>query len=209
MTDPIPTRPSGPHPTPEQLYLARGRQDEEAQRILRHAAVCAQCSVELARQEAFDAPEAMPADGLEAAWERFGKEPEARPRRPAYRPPILALAATLAVCIVGLGLWVTKPEPQAANVERGAPALAADWQPSGTLDSLPTVFTFPAPKDEPRRVRVFDAAQDYTWTSEPTTGGRIAFPESERQRLRPGVKYFWTVLDGGEESAARSFRVRP
>lgn len=208
MTDPIPMRPSGPHPTPEQLYLARGRQDEDAQRILRHAAGCAQCSVELARQEAFDAPAAMPAGDLEAAWERFGEEPEARPRRPAYRSPVFALAATLAVCIVGLGFWVTKPEHEAVNVERGVPAMAADWQPSGLLDAPPAVFTFPAPKDETRRVRVFDAAQDYTWTSQPTAGGRIVFPESERRRLRPGVRYFWTVLDG-EEDAARSFRVRP
>lgn len=57
-------------------------------------------------------------------------------------------------------------------------------------------------------MRVFDAAQDYTWTSEPMAGGRIPFPETERRRLRPGVEYFWTVLDGGEGDAARSFRVR-
>lgn len=209
MTDPIPMRPSGPHPTPEQLYLARGRQDEDAQRILRHAAGCAQCSVELARQEAFDAPAAMPAGDLEAAWERFGEEPEARPRRPAYRSPVFALAATLAVCIVGLGLLTTKLGLQDADVERGALSRGTvEGQPSGLLDAPPAVFTFPAPKDETRRVRVFDAAQDYTWTSQPTAGGRIVFPESERRRLRPGVRYFWTVLDG-EEDAARSFRVRP
>jgi hypothetical protein len=39
--------------------------------------------------------------------------------------------------------------------------------------------------------------------------GRIAFPETERQRLRPGVQYFWTVVGGaGEEPAAQSFRIR-
>jgi hypothetical protein len=210
MTDPIPPRPSGPHPTPEQLYAARrGAHDAEAEQTLLHAAGCAQCSVEMARQEAFDGPEALPAAALEAAWERFGREPEARASHHSLRRvPVLALAATLTACVLGLGLWVTRSGPEPADVERGAPVPVADWQPSGILDSPPAEITFANPQGEPRRVRVFDAAQDYTWTSEPTTDGRVPFPEAERRRLRPGVEYFWTVLDGGDGEAARSFRIR-
>lgn len=204
MTDPIPPRPSGPHPTPEQLYLARSREDDESRRILRHAAGCAQCSVELARLEAFDAPEALPEGAVEAAWERFGGEPQSRAPR---RPPVLALAATLAACIVGLGLWMTTQAPREADVERGAPVTAADWQPSGVLDAPPAAFTFPAPESGTRRVRVFDAGQAYTWTSPPTEEGRVAFPETERRRLRAGVEYFWTVLGGEDTGPARSFRI--
>ncbi|HKI02768.1 MAG TPA: hypothetical protein VKK31_12390 [Thermoanaerobaculia bacterium] len=216
MTDPIPMRPLGPHPTAEQLYHARGRQDEESKRLLRHAAGCALCSEEMARQEAFDQPEALPAAALEAAWERFGREPEARrgspPRRgsSSRRAPLLALAAALTACVLGLGIWNAQriPEPaEPADTERGAVMTGAGWSPTGALNAPPAELTFPNPQGEPRRVRVFDASQGYTWTSEPTTGGRIAFPEAERQRLRPGVEYFWTVLDGGEGAAARSFRI--
>ncbi len=205
MTDPIPPRPPGPHPTPEQLYLARGRQDEESKRILRHAAGCAQCSVELARQEAFDAPEALPKGDVEAAWERFGRESEpVRGRN--RRGPALALAATLAACAVGLGLWMTRQAPREAGVERGVAIVAEDWQPSGVLDAPPAEFTFPA-QDGSWRVKVFDARQTYTWTSPPAEGGRVAFPETERRRLRAGVEYFWTVLGGDDAGAARSFRI--
>ena len=207
MTDPVPPRPAGPHPTAEQLYRARrGPRDAEAERVLLHAAGCALCSVEMARQDAYDAPAAVPAAALEAAWERFGREPQIR--RPAGRTAVLSLAAALAVCVLGLGVWVAERRSETADVERGAPAAAADWEPSGTLDAPPAAFTFPDPGGEPRRIRVFDATQSYTWTSEPATGGRIAFPETERRRLRPGVEYFWTLLDDHEGGAARSFRIQ-
>lgn len=207
MTDLVQLRQAGPHPTAEQLYRARrGPRAAEAERVLLHAAACALCSAEMARQEAYDAPEALPPAAVEAAWERFGREPEIR--RPADRTPTLALAATLAICALGLGVWMAERRPETADVERGAPATTAGWEPSGILNSPPAAFTFPAPAGEPRRIRVFDAAQSYTWTSEPATGGRIAFPETERRRLRAGVEYFWTLLDGPEGAAARSFRIR-
>jgi hypothetical protein len=227
MTDPIiPWRPVGPHPTPEQLYAARHGQDdrhgqnEKSRALLRHAAGCAACSEEMARQEAFDQPGALQAAALEAAWERFRQEPDSRTPRMSQAPrrwtPILALAAALTACVLGLGLWMTRtgPQPGTADVERGAPGipgLAADWQPSGLLDAPPAELTFPNPEGETRRVRVFDASQGYTWTSPPTDGGRIALPEAERRRLKPGVEYFWTVLGGDEPNegnAARSFRIR-
>jgi hypothetical protein len=208
MTESIPLRPAGPHPTPEQLYRARhSPRDAEAERVLEHAAGCALCSTELARQEAFDEPEALPAGAVEAAWQRFGAEPVAA-RRSARQAPLLALAAAVVICVLGLGIWMSRQSPAPHDVERGAEGTAADWQPAGTLDAPPEAFVFPAPAGEPRRVKVFDATQSYTWTSEPTTGGRIVFPPAERQRLRPGVEYFWTVLDSDEERAAPSFRIR-
>jgi hypothetical protein len=54
---------------------------------------------------------------------------------------------------------------------------------------------------------MFDAARSYSWTSLPTAGGWIAFPQVERKKLRPGVTYFWSVLEE-ENAPARSFRLR-
>jgi hypothetical protein len=216
MTDPtIPQRPHGPHPTPEELYQAhRDPGDAGAIRILRHAAGCARCSQEMARQEAFDQPEPVPAGVLDAAWERFGRgEPMTRPmtrpmtHRPAERrTPFLALAATLTLCLLGLGLWIAERAPRHEEVERGGEPATAGWEPSGSLAAPPAELVFSDAGGEPRRVKVFDAAQSYVWTSPPTPGGRVAFPETERRRLRPGVEYFWTVLDNdGEEGATLSF----
>jgi hypothetical protein len=212
MTASIPRYPAGPHPTPEELYAARrGPRDAMAERILAHAFGCASCSEELARQEAFDQPERLRAGALEAAWQRFGAaEPLAARtvRSAARRTPVLALAAALMICALGLGLWMARQRPRALDVERGG-EVAADQQPAGTLAAPPEAFVFSSPAGEPRRVKVFDETQSYTWTSPPTIGGRIAFPKLERQRLRPGVKYYWMVLDGEEQSAAQSFRIVP
>lgn len=215
MTDPIPQRALGPHPTPEELYQAR--RDPEgagAARLLRHAAGCAVCSLEMARQEAFDQPEPLPAGTLDAAWERFGRgEPMTRPmnrpvtRRPAERrTPFLALAATLTLCLLGLGFWITQRVPHHDEVERGSEPATAGLEPSGSQAAPPAELVFSDPGGTPRRVKVFDATQSYVWTSPPATGGRVAFPEAERRRLQPGVEYFWTVLDDdGEEGATLSF----
>jgi len=208
MTDPIPQRPPGPHPTSEELYRARrSPEGAGAARVLRHAAGCAVCSLELARQEAFDQPEPLPAGALDAAWERFGQgEPMIRPmtrRTPKHRTPLLALAATLTLCALGLGIWVAQ---RPHDVERGGEEVTAGWEPSGALNAPPAELVFSAPGGKPRRVKVFDAAQSYVWTSPPAPGGRVAFPEAERRRLRPGVEYFWTVLDDdGEEGTTLSF----
>src|SRR5947209_2594244 len=83
MSEGIPLRPSGPHPTPAEVYGARTNPaGPGAERVLRHAAACARCSEEMARQEAFDHPEPLPAAALDAAWERFGRgEPNAQSTR--------------------------------------------------------------------------------------------------------------------------------
>jgi len=222
MTESIPRRPKGPHPTPEQLYAARrGPRDAAAERVLAHAFGCARCSEELARQEAFDQPEPLRAGDLEAAWQRFGaaQYPTAAPapaaaRSAVRRTPLYALAAALLVCALGLGLWQLRPRPAALDVERSdgtagdLEEFAVDRQPVGTLAAPPEAFVFSSPAGEPRRVRVFDETQSYTWTSAPTVGGRIVFPETERQRLRPGAQYFWLVLGGDDDQgAAQSFRI--
>jgi hypothetical protein len=229
-------RPLRQHPTPEQLYRARrGPRTAEAERWLAHAHACARCSEELLRQEAFDDPEPLSGRHLAAAWERFGErapkapvipisriaaipaitdpadasKPQRRDRRPALRPAALALAAMLAAA-VGLGLWTAGRAPAAprsavlrGGTKGGAPGA---WQPSGTLAAPPTALVFP-PDGEPHRVTVFDGSRSYTWTSPPASDGKVPFPAVEQQRLRRGVEYFWTVVDG-DGTAARSFRLR-
>jgi hypothetical protein len=216
MADPVlPVRPPGPHPTPEQLYSARrGPRTAEAERWLAHAAACALCSEELVHQEAFDAPEPVSAGRLAAAWERFKEGPSRAPRPPrrlAVPRSGLALAASLAVAVVGLSVWTATRPPQAPHAAlRGGAEItdqAGAWQPAGPLDAPPAELVFPAADGEAQRVTVFDATHTYTWTSPPATGGRIPFPAAERQRLHRGVEYFWTVL-GDEGAVARKFWLR-
>ena len=231
MTDAaLPPRPRGPHPTPEQLYKARrGPRTAEDERCLAHAAVCAACSEELLRQEAFDDPEPVSPGSLAAAWERFGKPEARRPKapvipitrnfpvaqparnsRPALRRAGLFLAAALVVGTVGLGIW-QRSQPLSHNamaVQRGGGAPAGDWQPAGLLDAPPAEIVFPAPPEgESRRILVFDGPRTYTWTSPPTADGRVPFPEAERKKLKRGVDYFWTVVEE-DGAAAPAFRLR-
>ncbi|HEX4959695.1 MAG TPA: hypothetical protein VF173_02565 [Thermoanaerobaculia bacterium] len=214
MTEPIPLRPVGPHPSPEEIYRVRKAKGAEgSEPVLLHVAGCALCSAEMARQEAFDHPEPMPSAALEAAWQRFNRG-ETEIRRPSRRTPLLALAATLAFCIVGSGIWMMEHKEQEAgpgspeqgvDAYRGSVEATEGWVPSGPLAAPPAEFIFTTPDDgQPRQVKVFDAAQTYVWTSPPTRRRQVAFPETERQRLRPGAEYFWTVLGGeGEERATR------
>jgi hypothetical protein len=211
MTDLIPQRPPGPHPTPDEIYRARcSPEDAASARILRHAAGCALCSLEMARQEAFDQPEPLPVGALDAAWERFGQEDQTEPaaRRSVRRPlSFLALAATLTLCLLGLSLLTVRYSSlQKESVVRGGEETTAGWKPAGKLSAPPAELVFSDPGGKPRRVKVFDATQSYVWTSPPAPGGRVAFPEEERRHLRPGVEYFWTVLDDdGEKGATLSF----
>jgi len=215
----------------------RGPRTAEAERWLAHAAACAVCTEELLHQEAFDAPEPVAPSRLAAAWERSRKRRQASPAplapvipisrlakivQPPARPSSIsrfrraglgAAAALVAamVGVTGLGLWnhrspvVSQPQPAPL---RGAAEPSGVWQPSGLLDAPPTEIRFPAPPDgEPRRVMVFDAARSYSWTNLPAAGGRAAFPEAEQKKLRPGVSYFWIVLEE-ENAPAQRFRLR-
>lgn|GEM_PF-1939932 len=136
------------------------------------------------------------------------------PRKQSRAPWIAALAASLAAVTV-LSVWTSlRPEPsQLATpppaVRGGSRTVAAAgvWLPAGTLDGPPSEIVFPAANGEEQRVTVFDADHSYTWTSPPAANGRVLFPAGERQRLRKGVDYYWTVI-GQEEMEARSFRLR-
>lgn len=231
MTDPTPRRPSGPHPSAEELYRAsQGPRGADAEWVLAHAATCAACSEELLRLEAFDRPQPLPAAKLEAEWERFRqavetpvaetptaetltwRAPRVEPRRRRFlEPPVLALAATLAACALGLALWWTArpevtPAPTQEDTLRGGQAEEDDFSPSGTLAVPPEKFLFPAEDGAPRRVLLFEANGSHRWTSQPTVGGEVQFPEEERAKLQPGVQYLWTVLDG-PTTIASSFRI--
>ena len=206
------------HPSPEELYRARkDPHGAAAEAHLAHAAACTVCAAELARLEAFDHPEPLAPAHLEAAWERFNRlEAGGPPARRAVPPRAIlprrlafALAATLAACAAGLLLLKPAgPPPPPADATRGAGEQAGPWSPDGSREGPPDAFTFPVTDGAPRRITLYDAAGTYRWTSEPATGGRIPFPAAERARLRSGVDYFWTVLDGEEATAARMFRIQ-
>jgi hypothetical protein len=224
MDDQIPSSPPGDHPTPEQLYRARrGPRNAEAERHLAHAVLCAECSAELARLEAFDDPEELSPGELDAQWERFGspratRQPENRPERQPERrgrPPFqqfaLAAAAVLALSM-GFGLWSASQTvpPSTAEVTgdtvRGGEEAAGTFQPAGVLTAPPAEIVFPAADGTPLRVTVYDSAREYTWTSPEVTNGRVALPAGEQRKLRPGVDYYWTVL-GDETVPAQTFRI--
>jgi len=232
MTDTVlPIRPPGPHPAPEQLYRARhGPRTSEAERWLAHAAACAVCTEELLRQEAFDAPQTIGSDDLDTAWERFGRGPRgplapvlpisrSRPAAPLAAPPPFPpplrrpavqrwlVAAAFAAAVVGLGAWSQTRAPRAAlSTQDGAAAGA--WQPAGLLGAPPTELRFPPPSDGvPRRLTVFNISRSYSWTSPPTAGGHVAFPEAERRKLRRGEPYFLAVA-GEHNASPRSFSLR-
>jgi hypothetical protein len=213
---PFGQRPAGPHPTPAELMQAHRSPDAPSSApVLDHAVLCAACSEELFRLEAFDSPEPLASGRLDAAWARFGAPLEGQAARKASRRPLFAMAAGLAASLLGGSLWVAThragersvpppPAPDPAGAVRGGGELQGDWSPTGSQPHAPTEFVFPAQGFQ--NVMVFDSAGSYRWTSEPVEGGHVAFPEAERSKLRPGVEYFWTVL-GERETAARSFTI--
>ena len=74
----LPASPEGPHPSPESLLAARrGPRSAAVERVLRHAASCADCAAEMARLDAFESPEPLAPAALEAAWRRFETGPPA------------------------------------------------------------------------------------------------------------------------------------
>jgi len=155
----IPRRPPGPHPTPEQLYLARrGPRNAEAERWLAHAAACAACTEELLLLEAFDQPDAVSPGRLADAWERLAdtaarpqEQPLAavipinpnvstappvpnltRPGRTRLRraPWIASLAASLAA-VAGLSVWIST-HPSASHFAAPPPAVRGSSGQAGS-----------------------------------------------------------------------------
>lgn len=265
MTEPkIPPRPTGPHPTAEQLYLAAAAERSGAwtpadEQVFAHVASCAVCSAEIAHLDAFEQPEPVAAGALDEAWRRFRDHrpnPVAAPRsapatttativpfpgpaRPAaaVRPWRRAAWAAAAMLVLGLGfgfflgtstVQTFDPAPGAAaspspalppagpaepglDGTRGGPPPAAgsgEVAPTGPLDRVPSEIRFANPGHEPKRILLFATDPPYQWQSPETTAERIEIPADERAKLKPGVDYFWSVLDAEGESAAQSFRLR-
>lgn len=132
-----------PHPDPDELvaYQAGGMAVEEADRIQEHLTQCRDCArllLDLADFEQLALPpeELGPVDArAEASWQRLRnrlreeEEPTAEPyvlqrrRRlmaPTWRRPALpwALAAGLALCVVGLGMRTGILEQRLADLSR-------------------------------------------------------------------------------------------
>lgn len=267
----IPPRPTGPHPTAEQLYQALAAERSSActaadEEVFAHAALCADCSAEIAHLEAFDQPEAVAPGALDAAWQLFrhranpeaGRAPAAARPRLAPVAPLTPLApkativpfpaprrpapsvrhwhqagwAAAAMLAVGLGLGfflgtstvltpgapaATPAPPQEETVQpvpdgpRGGsiPATSPDEiAPTGPLDQVPTEIRFANPRHEPKRILLFATDLPYWWQSPETTAEVIEIPAAERAKLKPGVDYFWSVLDAEGETAAQTFRLR-
>lgn len=205
-------RPPSPHPSPEELYRARTADDEGARLVKEHAALCAECTEELAHLESFDSPE-VPTREAEAAWPRFGEPSERSVRRagglllwrPRARQALLAAAAAIAL-LAAASIWLARRPAADLGPLRSGPESVRLVSPQGVLSEAPREFVFSGVQG-PARVMVFDAARDYSWTSEPVESGRVAFPEEERRRLQTGVEYSWTVLGEGIEVPVRTFRL--
>ena len=205
-------RPPSPHPSSEELFRSRTEDDPGTRLAREHAALCAECTEELAHLESFDRPE-VPRQEAEAAWPRFG-EPSARPVRPAgglvlWRPrtrqSLLAAAALIAL-VAAASVWLARRPTADPGPLRGASESVRLVSPEGVVTEAPREFVFSGVQG-PARVMVFDAARDYSWTSEPVESGRVVFPQEESRRLRTDVEYSWTVLAEGIEAPVRSFRL--
>jgi hypothetical protein len=205
----IPPKPRGPHPDAEALYRAQASPGSEGSaEVLAHSATCADCSAELAALEQFDArpPDLFGAEArrTRGAWAKFIGAPE--PRRSTFGL-VPALVTAAAVCLaVALVVFLPRRE---TDVLRGGEASARAFSPSGEIPAPPAEFRFPSSGDASVRVSVFDAERFYAWTSAPSAPGvPVAFPETERAKLRPGTTYTWIVLGGGEALPAHTFTLR-
>ena len=202
-------RPSGPHPDAESLLRAyRAPSDPVSRDVLRHAALCAACSEELAAIEAFAArpPDLFgtQARRARAAWAKFSGTPA--PRRPTFGL-VPGFAMAVAVCLA-VALVTLLPRRQ-ADVQRGSVTPQGALFPSGEISAPPPEFRFPRSGDASVRVSVFDAERRYVWTSVPSPPGEpVAFPETERAKLRPGTTYTWIVLGDGSPLPAQTFEIR-
>jgi hypothetical protein len=105
----------------------------------------------------------------------------------------------------------SRDDPYGSDGLRGGTipaATAGEAAPTGRLDRAPTEIRFANPDREPKRVLLFSTDPPYQWQSPETTAERIEIPAAERAKLKPGVDYFWSVLDAEGESAAQTFRLQ-
>ena len=204
----IPKTPPGPHPDVERLMAAwRDADAPGSQTALDHAAQCARCSEELVHLEAFLDPHVAGANP-ERAWKRFrtGERGAPTSRRLSgigWAAAGLAAAAALIVA------QVVRRLPPRPDVERGgASREAALVAPNGDVRSAPEEFVFRIPEGRSARVTLFDEDRSFRWTSDPASG-KVALPPEQRNALRPGRVYFWTLTDAGESAPIARFRIAP
>ena len=210
-----PSSGSAKHPSPEALFEAAAGGGDAAARseIQRHAAVCSDCSAELAHLEAFRTPAPVRRSELDAAWGRFqtgrtglqaGRKGRVARRSPIWVLAAAALAIGVAIPILRRGVRVATPP----ETERGAPNGVELVSPRGDLPAPPAEFVFRGPS-HPVRVTVFDSSRTFDWTSVAASGGRVAFPESERRRLEEGRSYLWTIVGTDGPAPVATFRIAP
>jgi len=207
MTLPLPT---GPHPTLEEIDRARrGAGDPAAKEAIAHMALCARCTAEEYRLDAFDRAEPLSPRKADLEWARFGP-PVRRMTRPSSAVswlPRLALAAAVVLAAAAVFLVSSRRGPEPVRSVPSSKTIG----PQGVLDEAPR--SFPVGR-RGAKVFVFDAGRSYEWTSQASTGDRVEMPESERAKLKAGVDYYWTVLSddasnpGGETTASKRFRLR-
>ncbi len=150
---------------------------------------------------------------LEAGWGRFqtgrmglqaGRKGRVARRSLGWALAAAALAIGVAIPVLRRGARVATPP----ETERGAPNGIELVSPRGDLPAPPAVFVFRGPS-RPVRVTVFDASKSFAWTSAPASGGRVAFPESERRRLEEGRSYLWTIVGTDGPAPVATFRIAP
>jgi hypothetical protein len=194
------------HPSPEALFEAvRGVEDESGRpSILRHAESCATCAAEILHITAFQEPAPLSPAKADAAWRNFGNV-ETRTReygRTRFSPWMLAAAA---VVVAAVAVVPFLQRSKASDTERGAKQSTVLISPRGTLSAPPAEFIFQATGSGPVRVTVFDSARNFAWTSAPTSAGRVTLPESQRQILKFGRQYSWTLLEDEGTAPIASF----
>lgn len=202
--DRLPRPVPGSHPEPDALFRARrSPADPRSASVLNHVAVCAPCSEELVRLDAFEKtpvdPLLVSASRARAAWDVFSGK-----RKRSFWIPVPALAAAGAILIAAGLVFVPKSPP---DVVRGGNA-GSSFSPVGDIADAPLAFLFPKTDVESVRITVFDAERTYTWTSPPSRpDGPVAFPKDQRAKLKPGVTYTWAVLEEGTTLPAQTFRI--
>ena len=154
---------------------------------------------------------------LDAAWGRFqtgrtglqaGRKGRGRVARrsPGWALAAAALAIGVAIPVLRRGARVATPPPE---TERGAPNGAELVSPRGDLPAPPAEFVFRGPSHPVQRHGLRRVPRPFAWTSAPASGGRVAFPESERRRLEEGRSYLWTIVGTDGPAPVATFRIAP
>jgi len=181
-------------PSVEQLVgtLRGGGSKKEKARVVDHLTRCGEC----AREFGFALETVRAESALIRELGGRGEPESAGRRRPFYLGFSWGLASLLvAVCAAGVLFWRLALSPARDTYRAGAAARLELIQPGQDpvrLGSL--VFRWkPAGDVQYYVVEVYDEALAPLWKSEPVAGNLAAIPESLKEKLASGRKYFWTV----------------